>query len=371
MKCKIKELSDLNNIQRIIAVSDIHGHVAYLEGVLKNVNYSTQDMLVIVGDLIEKGPDSLRTVRYVLKLREENPNVYATMGNVDHLRLCRFYNDEPAQLLEMLRWTKHVWKEGFFLDILDELDINIDDVSEDNIESVRAEIKEKFSKELEFLWNLPTVLSIGTYIFVHAGIPTDDLRELRDVDATQCMKVDAFLNTDVTFEKTVVVGHWPVYLYREDIECVNPIFDYKKNIISIDGGCGLKLGAQLNALIIPNPEADIQDVAYTAYDDYPVLIAPISQKAKEKTILVRYYDSEVDVLEDRGDILCVRHISSNRDFLVPKKFVYYVNSQAYCHNYSDEYLEIKKGDRLSVVADTSTGHIVKKDGVIGWYKVYE
>ena len=369
MKCRIREIDNTKNIGRIIAVSDIHGHAHYLEGVLKKANYSVKDTLVVVGDLIDKGPYSLKTVRYVMELREENPNVYATMGNVDWLRLHRFFNDSAVDFLEMLQWTQNVWKMGFFLDILDELGVHVEALTEENIELVRTEIKEKFAKELEFLWNLPTVLVIGNYIFVHAGIPTDDLDELQTVDAAQCMKIDAFLNTKISFAKHIVVGHWPVCLYGKSANCVNPIFDYQKNIISIDGGCGLRHGAQLNALLIPNSQANMQEVTFVSYDDYPMIIAQTAQVAKEKTVMIQYFDSEVKVLEDRGKEIVVHHISSNANIVVPKNFVYFVDEKVYCYDCSDEYLEIEEGETLSVIAETSVGCIVKKDGVIGWYEM--
>ena len=368
MKCKIQKISNAETIGRIIAVSDIHGHVHYLDGVLKKAEYSIEDTLVVVGDLIDKGPYSLKTVRYVMKLREENPNVYAIMGNVDWLRLHRFFDESAIDFLKMLQWTKNVWKMGFFLDILDELKISVEELTSENIETVRSEIKEKFAKELEFLWNLPTVLVIGDYLFVHAGIPTDDLDILRDIDAAQCMKIDAFLNSEVLFEKRVVVGHWPVCLYGKSANCVNPIFDNHKNIISIDGGCGLKHGAQLNALLVPNPNAKMQEVSFVSYDDYPTVVAQAAQAKKEKTFMIQYFDSEVKVLEHEGTELHIEHISTGGRIVVPEHFIYYADNKAYCYDCSDEYLAIEEGDILSVIAETSVGRIVKKDGLIGWYK---
>ena len=365
MKCKIQKI-DAANTGRIIAVSDIHGHAHYLEGVLKKVNFCAQDTLVIVGDMIEKGPESLKTVRYIMKLREENPNVYAVMGNVDYWRLYQFYHDVPADFLGMLRWTKRVWENGFFLDILNELGVELNEITEENMESLRSAIRSQFSEELDFLWNLPTVLSVGNYVFVHAGIPTDDLNALQNADAGQCMKTDAFLTEAKSFEKNVVVGHWPVYLYRDE-DCVSPIFDGRRHIISIDGGCGLRYGAQLNALIIPDPEAGMGDVAYAAYDDYPVLIAPAAQKAREKTVLIRYFDCEAELLEDRGDVVCLRQISSGKEFIAPKSFLYESDGKLCCSSCSDACLEAAAGDRLSVIEETSIGYIAKKDGLIGWY----
>jgi len=50
--------------QRILVVSDVHGHFNHLVQLLRKLEYGGDDILVIVGDLIEKGPESLRAVLY-------------------------------------------------------------------------------------------------------------------------------------------------------------------------------------------------------------------------------------------------------------------------------------------------------------------
>ena len=360
----------LEKNKRIIVVSDIHGYVDYLDGVLKKVGYSNQDALVIVGDMIEKGHDSLETVRYILRLREENANVYATIGNVDYGKIKECFNDgleSDINFYKGLHWSKYVWKCGFFLDILEELGISFEDVTEENVGNIKRQIKEKYRKELDFFKDLPTILNIGNFIFVHAGIPTDCLQELEGTECFPYLKQDAFLDTDVTFQKTVVVGHWPVCLYREEIDCMNPIFDYRKHIIAIDGGCALKYGAQLNALLIPDADADMKEVTYAFYDDYPVLEAEHAQAAREKTLVIRYYDCEVVMLGEKDDMAVLRHVSSGREFTAPKSYLYKRKDILCCSDYSDAYLEVNRGDKLSVIEETSAGYIVKKDGVIGWY----
>ena len=372
MNCRIQEINTSDNIGRIIALSDIHGYAHYLDGVLEKTDYSVQDTVVIIGDMIEKGPESLKTVRRIMELRENNPKVYVVMGNVEYHRISRFYNDSPegiAEFFEMLRWTQKVWKRSLFLDMLDELGISLDNICSENMASVKQQIYSQYAKELDFLWNLPTVLAIGKYIFVHGGIPTDCLQELENTAALTYMKMDAFLKTDVSFHRTVVVGHWPVYHYREDEDCLNPLFDYQKNIVAIDGGCALKHGNQLNALIIPRPDADIRELEYISYDDYPVITAPKSQKAKEWSVRLRYFDCEVEILEDHGDVVTLRHIRSGKTFVVPKTYLYFSQGKVCCSDCSDAYLAIEQGDTLSVIAETSVGSIVKKNGVIGWYRV--
>ncbi len=85
MKTTIQKI-DAKPGQRIIAMSDIHGHLDHMVQLLRKVHYSRGDLLVIVGDLVDKGPDSLRTVRYIMDLSADN-QVYVSEGNVDEHRL--------------------------------------------------------------------------------------------------------------------------------------------------------------------------------------------------------------------------------------------------------------------------------------------
>ncbi len=126
-------------------MSDIHGNDDYLRGVLKKAGYTKQDILVIVGDMIEKGEESLRTVRTILELQKENPNVYAVMGNVEHFQLQMFYAeglDACREFIGALRWRQEVWGRSFFMDILEELGLCLAELCDDNILAVKKQIRE-------------------------------------------------------------------------------------------------------------------------------------------------------------------------------------------------------------------------------------
>ena len=68
----------------MLAISDIHGNLPFLKGVLAAAHYGPDDILVLVGDLVEKGPDSLTTLRFIMELAEWN-TVYGLRGNCDYL----------------------------------------------------------------------------------------------------------------------------------------------------------------------------------------------------------------------------------------------------------------------------------------------
>lgn len=370
-KTKIERI-DCDENKRIIAISDIHGEVTYLDGVLKKAEYTEDDILVIVGDIIEKGRESLKTVRYILDLMVKNPNIYVTMGNVDLYRLCIFFDDSKEgneEFIGGLYWTRDVWKRGLFLDILDEMGIALEELCEENIVGIKEQIKEQYKKELDFLWNLPTVIAMGNFIFVHGGVYSDKLEELTETEPFVYLKLDDFMNKDVKFGKTVVVGHWPTCIYREDILSMNPLFNYEKHIIAIDGGCALKRNSgQLNALIIPNKYAEMSEVSYVAYDDYPVLVAPKAQQERKSSISIRYTNCEVKLLSEKNGIASIEHISTGKDFNVPSSYLYKNGDILCCTDYNDTYLEIKEGDKISILDENELGILVKKDGVIGWYK---
>lgn len=370
MQFKIQKV-EIEKNKRIIAVSDIHGMDHYLEGVLQKVQYTPDDVLVIVGDMIEKGDESLKTVRRILELKEKNPHVYVTLGNVDYDRLELFYRDGEQAGYDFIgtqQWTKRVWKRGFFLDVLEEMQVDLAELSGENISLIKARIRKEYARELSLFEEAPTILEIGDYVFVHGGIPTDRLEDLKAENMFSFLKRENFLKEEVAFKKYVIVGHWPTCLYSDEIDCMNPIFDYEKHIIAIDGGCALKYGAQLNALLIPFADAPIASVTYEAYDDLPVMIAKKTQKEQPRTVTIRYFDHKVELLEDLGDVAKVRHVSTGKEFFVPKSYLYGRNDKYYnCSDFSDAKLEIDEGDILSVIEETTFGHIVKKQGVIGWY----
>ena len=79
--------SDIIQIQlpadafRVLVVSDLHGRPQLLERLLKRADYRPgEDYLLILGDLIEKGPDSPGALKLAYRLAQ-NDRVYAIRGN--------------------------------------------------------------------------------------------------------------------------------------------------------------------------------------------------------------------------------------------------------------------------------------------------
>ena len=78
-------------MHRTIFIGDVHGCLAELEELLSGCGYTQGDRVVLAGDLVAKGPDSLGVLRLA-----ERIGAQAVRGNHDHAVLR--WRDTPANL---------------------------------------------------------------------------------------------------------------------------------------------------------------------------------------------------------------------------------------------------------------------------------
>lgn len=362
MKMKIDRLT-LPAGRRILATSDIHGQLGHLKSALENVHFSKDDILFIVGDLIEKGPDSLGTLRYVMQLCEAY-TVYPLIGNVDayQLKMIDRWNVEEAY--GHIKHRQRRWGSCLLSEMCNELGIRVR--SPLDLLAARPKIQAGFQKELDFLRSLPTAVETQHLIFVHGGLPSDDLSSLEGTDAHPYLKNDAFMEKGLRFSKYVIVGHWPVMLYNGRIDCANPIVNREQRIISIDGGCSLKRTGQLNLFIIPSEGSE--DFSFVHFDGFPVRTALDPQEASENPFCILYTDNAIRLLERGEDFSLVEHRGTGRRLWVMNSDLHGKGKFMRCEDCTDYCLPVRPGDQLAVVLETTRGFLVKKDGVSGWYR---
>ena len=70
--------------RRTLVISDIHGNLDFFKALLRQVRFSREDTLILLGDVLEKGVDSLATLRYVMELKKDHM-VHMLCGNCDNL----------------------------------------------------------------------------------------------------------------------------------------------------------------------------------------------------------------------------------------------------------------------------------------------
>jgi serine/threonine protein phosphatase 1 len=199
---------------RTIVVGDIHGCYDELLDLLEAVDFSSNDRLVSVGDLITKGPKS----REVLNRFMSDPQFSAVIGNHD-LALRRRWNGEKFKLKPSQKPT-------------------------------HKELKKEKERYLPYLNSLPFIIDLGSHLVVHAGLrpgvalhsqTTEDMTELRSLGEDRASRNGTPWYDVYDGEKIVLFGHWPSSEPRRG-----------KKAIGLDTGC--VYGHHLTAYIVETGE---------------------------------------------------------------------------------------------------------------------
>ncbi|MFR1232924.1 MAG: metallophosphoesterase [Evtepia gabavorous] len=302
MRAVVRPLS-LPADRRVLVISDIHGNLPFLKGLLKKVQFSTDDILLVLGDILEKSTGGLDTLRYLMDLRRTH-TLFFLQGNCENVTLDFLNGAWPDQAAaqygnfwgEKCAWVSMAHQAGV-------------DVSDPKaFPAARQAIEALFPEELAFLRAMPTILLHEHYLFVHGGVPRE--HHLETLSARACMKNDAFLDQGHRFQRWVVVGHWPVTLYHPDIPSAKPLLLPDRHIASIDGGCTLKADGQLNALILPREPGGA--FSYRAYDGFPVMTALASQAPSPDPLNIRWGHSALEVLSLGEEFSRCRHLETGR-----------------------------------------------------------
>ncbi|MFJ8453540.1 metallophosphoesterase [Bacillus paramycoides] len=355
---KIKKLSIPNDV-RVIVISDIHGELPLLKELLHKVNFKDEDYLIINGDLCEKGRDSNGVVNYVMNLVKSNSNVHVVEGNCEVL-VDALINENPG-LINYLCTRKH----SIFNEWLEKLHFSIHEGT--SIGEVKEVLMSQFSKEINWLTELPTAIETEDYIFVHAGL--EDRVDWKETERKNAIAMPEFFNQSHRANKYVVVGHWPVVNYSEEAPSNNPVIDKEKKIIAIDGGNAIKEAGQLNAFIIQRATTG-DTFSYTYVDYFPVyeVIADFNSDATmQGGVTYPYY--YIEPVEKMQDYTICRQKKTNKLLTVKNEYIKQLESGEYTvkTDISCAQISVRKGDIVSLIDGSCAGYdLIKKDGIEGW-----
>lgn len=197
---------------REIAISDIHGCLKTFKYLLEEkVQLTKEDALYLLGDYIDRGPDSKGVIDYILQLQADGFQVHCLMGN------------HEIMLLESHQSDYH---EDFFL-------VN---GGEQTLKSYGCEFQDlRNHPHIDFYKNLRYYIELDNYYLVHAGF------DFRGADAFYNTKPmlwsrNWYRHIDKTQlnGKIIVHGHTP-----QKIATIKAMKD-NMNInqyIDIDAGC--------------------------------------------------------------------------------------------------------------------------------------
>ncbi len=231
-----------NNIyskQRIFAIGDIHGEYDKLQNLMFILAQHhcldlAKDKIVFMGDMIDRGPDSFKVLKYVRKLQQEHPkNVIALYGNHEDL-MVKWHNGTDKWDLWGMNGgdaTRKSFKKSYFY---------------------KDEGAECPPILLEWVQSLPLSHKEKGFFFSHAPIPQDDYRRFLD-------KGRGFTKDELiwSFSKEVPEDYYARVHDRGVIGVCGHVHALSRHVYDVrlyphyiftDAGCGCAKGAPLCAV---------------------------------------------------------------------------------------------------------------------------
>ena len=158
----------------LFAVGDVHGHLEHLDALLEQLRPEIARArslglacdLVMLGDYVDRGPDSLGTLRRVIGLeRSLGIPVHALCGNHDQYLIEFLLADRPEpEALE-------AWCDNGGLTTLIELGIRRAEVLNREPADLAARARARVGPEvLSLLRRIQLTRPVGGYVCVHAGV---------------------------------------------------------------------------------------------------------------------------------------------------------------------------------------------------------
>jgi serine/threonine protein phosphatase 1 len=203
MKSKRLKGSDVAKIRvvtdrspRVFAFGDIHGCRRELEVLLESLrsdhHVTKADQFVFIGDYIDRGPDSKGVIDTLLAWKKDHPKTIFLKGNHEDMLLGFLGIGGSSGAVYLVNGGTEFFKS---------YGIEPTGPVSEMVNSLPAE-------HLAFLTSLELGVSIGEFLFVHAGI--NPARALTDQTPHDLMWIRGeFLPAEHNAGKTVVFGHTP------------------------------------------------------------------------------------------------------------------------------------------------------------------
>ncbi len=207
---------------RQFVISDIHGCLKTFKKLLASFDYTKEDELYLLGDYIDRGPDSKGVIDHIWELQAQGYQVHCLKGNHEEMMIDALKED-----------TEHFpfwYRQG----------------GKETLESFHchhpSEIEDRY---WQFLNNLPHYFEVGRYILVHAGLNFRAEAPLEDKTAMLWIR-NWYEQVDKAWlgDRIIVHGHTPTT--RENIDWLAARMDHFR-VMVVDNGCVYK-DAQLGTL---------------------------------------------------------------------------------------------------------------------------
>lgn len=191
---------------RTFIIGDIHGCSKTFDALLYDkLKINAEDNIYLLGDYIDRGPDSKGVLDRIISLMDSGYNVFPIMGNHEQMLLDAFSSSEKLKL-----WISNGARsalKSFSIEHIRELD----------------------SKYVDFVINLKYFYQLPGYILVHGGLNFAIQDPICDLQAMVWTR-NEYVFKDKIGGKRLIVGHTPTPL-KTIIESL------QSDKIMLDGGC--------------------------------------------------------------------------------------------------------------------------------------
>ena len=195
-KIKIEKINE-NDYNRIFVMSDIHGQYDLFLKMLDRINLKREDLLVIIGDICDRGKKSYEIYMKCMKMIKLGYDLKFILGNHEDMLLEDLENDYPIRY----ETEYSVFRNSKYFENKDMKDWH----------------EENFFEEIEWLvkWlkNCPLVISGNENIFVHAGLDLNKGLEKQEKETVLWTREEFWLMENVELEeykgKNIYFGHTP------------------------------------------------------------------------------------------------------------------------------------------------------------------
>jgi serine/threonine protein phosphatase 1 len=237
-------------MSRILMISDIHGCVDQLNELLDAVVYApSKDILILLGDYVDRGPRSKETVERVKELVTMH-NAVALRGNHDQRLIDLVHLDEEETRTKFLR-------HGGIQTLQSYCDFILDPLNDEHLNLAIRHIRDHYYSHIQFLDTLPLYHEDSQHVYVHAGL-NPKYSDWRTQPAHDFMYIKAdFYHSKPNTDKIVIFGHTRTVELQDSSDVW-----FGEGKIGIDGACAY--GKQLNCLIYDQGHYHSEHVPFRA-----------------------------------------------------------------------------------------------------------
>ena len=342
--------------KRVLVISDIHGGFESFKEILAEANFSPDDYLFIVGDVINRKNHGIKIIDYLIELKKTH-HVHMVVGNNDLiLPLIK-----GSKLEDLYKYIIRNQKKQVFYEIFHNYGVEVsEDFTYQEFLDYVPRIIDDYHKQIEFIENLPVTIETDKMIFAHAGIED---KPLDQQDRAKVTKWDLFYDGSYVSNKLLIVGHYPVSAYYHQISSFNPVIDLKRNIISIDGGYSVKDDGQLNLLIFKD-ENDRSPIHIAIDELEEVRVKKDFMPNNQQPLSLIWNQDEVKIIKkyQNHSVVSVK----GTEMIIDNDFIYQTNDKLLTYDFTNYQCPVKENDIVKVVYIYDEWCFIKKDGIRGF-----